>query len=70
MELDLETSLRTKLPSARILIKLKGQIGPNVINILAGARCYELQFWWEISPLVVYGCSSISVFVFIFLSFN
>ena len=33
---------------ARILVKMKRAGGPTSVNLLAGARSYEIQLWWEI----------------------
>ena len=50
--LDKETALRTDLLWARILVKMNSTGKPSSVNLLAGARCYELQIWWEIQPRV------------------
>ena len=53
VELDQDTTLGTKVLWARILVKWEGKKKkPNVVNILAGARSYKLQIWWEVPPLV------------------
>ena len=46
--LDKETTLRTNLLWARILVKMNSMGKPSSVNLLAGARSYELQIWWEI----------------------
>ena len=51
--LDEETSLRTNLLWVRILVKMNSIGKPSSINLLAGARSYKLQIWWEIQPTVV-----------------
>ena len=38
---------------ARILVKMEGKEKLSSVNLLAGARRYELQIWWEIQPKVV-----------------
>ena len=50
--LDKETALRTDLLWARILVKMNSTGKPSSVNLLAGARSYELQIWWEIQPRV------------------
>ena len=51
--LDKKTTLRTDLLWARILVKMNSLGKPSSVNLLAGARSYELQIWWEIQPRVV-----------------
>ena len=48
--LDEETALKTNLHWARILVKMKSNGKPASVNLLAGARSYELQKWWDIRP--------------------
>ena len=48
LALEKETTLRTKVMWARILVKLVGKTRPSVVNILEGLRSFELQIWWEI----------------------
>ena len=48
--LDEETALKTDLHWARILVKMNSSGKPSSVNLLAGARSYELQIWWEIQP--------------------
>ena len=43
--IDKDTILRTKPWWARVLVKLKEKGRPTSINVLAGARSYELQIW-------------------------
>ena len=50
--LDEETSLKTDLHWARILVKMNSTKKPSSVNLLAGARSYKLQIWWEIQPTV------------------
>ena len=50
--LDKETSLMKNLLWARILVKMKSSGRPTSVNLLEGARSYELQLWWEIQPRV------------------
>ena len=50
--MDKETSLMKNLLWARILVKMKSSGRPTVVNLLAGARSYEIQLWWEIQPRV------------------
>ena len=56
--MDKETSLMENLLWARILVKMKGSGRPTYVILLAGARSYEIQLWWEIQPRVteVYPC--------------
>ena len=51
--LDKETVLRMDLLWARILVKMNSTGKSSSVNLLAGARSYELQIWWEIQPRVV-----------------
>ena len=51
--MDKGTTLRTDLLWARILVKRNGMGKPSYVNLLTGARSYELQIWWEIQPRVV-----------------
>ena len=50
--LDEGTASKTDLLWARILVKMNSNVMPDSINLLAGARSYELQIWWEIRPTV------------------
>ena len=50
--MDEETSLLKNLLWARILVKMKSSGRPTSVNLLAGARSYEIQLWWEIQPRV------------------
>ena len=50
--LDEETTLKTDLLWARILVKMNNTGKPSSVNLLAGAKSYELQIWWEIQPTV------------------
>ena len=50
--MDKETSLMKNLLWARILVKIKRLRRPTSVNLLAGARSYEIQLWWEIQPEV------------------
>ena len=50
--MDKETSLMKNLLWARILVKMKRSGRPTSVNLLAGARSYEIQLWWEIQPRV------------------
>ena len=51
--LDEESTFKKDLQWARILVKKKNSTGkPSSVNLLAGARSYELQIWWEIQPTV------------------
>ena len=52
LTVDKETTLRTEVSRARILVRLKGMVRPNTVNILARSRSYELQIWWELPPWV------------------
>ena len=51
--MDKGTTLRTDLLWARILVKMEGKEKPSSVNLLVGARRYELQIWWEIQSRVV-----------------
>ena len=51
--LDKETTQRKDLRWARILVKKSNSRKPSSVNLLAGARSYKLQIWWEIQPRVV-----------------
>ena len=46
--LDEDTASKTDLHWARILVKMNSNVKPASVNLLAGARSYELQIWWEI----------------------
>ena len=48
--LDKETTLRTKVSWAKILVKVVGMRKPSSVNILEGSRSFELQLWWELPP--------------------
>ena len=48
LAMDKGTALRTEVLWVRILIKMDGKEKPFAVNILLGARSYELQIWWEI----------------------
>ena len=51
--MDKATTHRKDLRWARILVKNSCSRKPSSVNMLAGARSYELQIWWEIQPKVV-----------------
>ena len=51
--LDEGTTSKTDLLWARIMVKMNSNAKLDSINLLAGARSYELQIWWEIRPTVV-----------------
>ena len=51
--MDKATIHRKDLRWARILVKNSYSRKPSSVNMLAGARSYELQIWWEIQPKVV-----------------
>ena len=46
--MDKATTHRKDLRWARILVKNSCSRKPSSVNMLAGARSYELQIWWEI----------------------
>ena len=50
--LDEETASKTDFHWARILVKMNSNVKPASVILLAGARSYELQIWWEIRPTV------------------
>ena len=50
--LDEDTASKTDLHWARILVKMKSNVKSALVYLLAGARSYELQIWWEIRPTV------------------
>ena len=50
--LDEDTASKTDLHWARILVKMKSNVKPALVNLLAGARSYKLRIWWEIRPMV------------------
>ena len=51
--LDEETTYKKDLQWAKIQVKKKNSTEkPSLVNLLAGARSYELQIWWEIQPTV------------------
>ena len=56
--MDKETSLMENFHWARIRVKMEGSDRPTSVILLAGARSYEIQLWWEIQPRVteVYPC--------------
>ena len=51
--LDKDTEQRNDLRWDRILVKKDRTGKPSSANLLAGARSYELQIWWEIQPRVM-----------------
>ena len=51
--MDKETEQRKDLRWARIMVKQDRKGKPSSANLLAGARSYELQLWWEIQPRVL-----------------
>ena len=51
--MDKVTEQREDLRWARILVKKDRTVKPSSVNLLAGARSYELQIWWEIQPTVM-----------------
>ena len=51
--MDKATTLRKDLRWVRILVKNSCYRKPSSVNMLARARSYELQIWWEIQPKVV-----------------
>ena len=50
--LDEGTASKTDLLWARILVKMNSKVKLASVILLAGARSYELQMWWEIRPTV------------------
>ena len=50
--LDEGTASKTDLLWARILVKMNSNAKPDSVNLLAGARSYEIQIWWEVRPTV------------------
>ena len=50
--MDEGTASKTELLWARLLVKINNNVKPASINLLAGARSYDLQIWWEIRPTV------------------
>ena len=51
--MDKETTHMKDLRWARILVKNSSSRKPFLVNLLAGARSYELHIWWEFQPRVV-----------------
>ena len=51
--MDKGIARRTDLLWSRILVKKNGKGKPSSLNLLVGARSYELQIWWEIEPRAV-----------------
>ena len=49
---DEGTASKTELHWARILVKMNSNVKPASVNLIAGARSYELQIWWEIRSTV------------------
>ena len=47
MALDKDTTLKTKILWARVLVRLEGKERPSMVNILAGMQSFGLQGWWE-----------------------
>ena len=43
LAIDKDTTLRTKVSWATVLVKLEGKTRPSVVNILEGARSFEIQ---------------------------
>ena len=55
LAIDKDTTLRTKVSWARVLVKLEGKYeGPSVVNILEGVRSFEIQIWWELPPCSIW----------------
>lgn len=50
LEIDPETLWQTNLRLAGIKVSREVKERPFVLNILAGARSYEVQIWWELPP--------------------
>ena len=50
LAMDKEPALKTELQWARILVKMEDKKKFSSVNLLAGARSYEIQIWWEIQP--------------------
>ena len=50
--LDEDTTSKTDLHWTTIVVKMNSNVKPASVNLLAGARSYELQIWWEIRPTV------------------
>ena len=53
MEVDQDSSLRTKTVWMRLLVKLEGTNRPSVVNVLEGSRSFELQILWELSSWII-----------------
>ena len=52
LKVDEETGLGSEISWVRILVRIREEVKPSTVNILAGLRSYELQIWWELSPWV------------------
>ena len=48
LALDKDTTLKTKILWARVLVRLEGKERPSMVNILAGMQSFGLQGWWEL----------------------
>ena len=53
LAIDKETVLMVKVSLARMLVKLEGNARPSVVNILEGARSFELHIWCGISLKII-----------------
>ena len=42
----------TKLSWARMLVKVDGRVLPKSIEVVAGAKSFDIQLWWEIPPRI------------------
>ena len=47
---DKDTTLKTQVIWARILVRVEGKTRPSMIHIQVRARSYELKVWWELPP--------------------
>ena len=50
LALDKDTTPKTKILWARVLVRLEGKERHSVVNILVGSQSFELQAWWELPP--------------------
>ena len=50
LDIDVKTERMEELQWARILVRIKGEKIPNMVEIWVENMCYSLALWWETRP--------------------
>ncbi|RVX17540.1 hypothetical protein CK203_003884 [Vitis vinifera] len=52
LDIDVKTERMEELQWARILVRIKGEKIPNMVEIWVENMCYSLALWWETRPML------------------